>query len=203
MKTGPGSPGASKSLRDQAERRVLERQAELPENLHALTPDQARKLLHELRVHQIELELQNEELRSAQERLRAAETRYLDLYEKAPVGYLTLDKNGIVLTANSTAEKLFAAERQPLVVLPENKFFLPEDRDIFYLHGRRLKKGEAGSCEVRMLGAGPFWARLASTIGQQNGGEALWRVMVSDVSEAKAAQALAAPAGPNRQKTFG
>ena len=199
---GPASPETEQALRRRAEVRVLEKQDQFPENARALTPDQSRKLLHELRVHQIELELQNEELRSAQEQLRTAETRYLDLYEKAPVGYLTLDKNGIILTANSTAEKLFAAERQPLVGLPLNKFILPEDQDTFYLHGRRLEKGEAGGCELRMLGAVPFWARLASTIGQQNGGEALWRVMVSDVSEAKAAQALAALAAQNWQKTF-
>lgn len=198
----PALPGTAEALRGQAERRVLERQAELPENLHALTSDQARKLLHELRVHQIELELQNEELRSAQEQLRALQARYLDLYEQAPVGYLTLDKNGLIQTANSTASKLFAADRQPLAGQPLNKFILPEDQDIFYLYGRRLQKGEAADCELRMLGAVPFWARLASTMGQQNGGEVLWRIMVSDVSETKAAQALAARAAQEWQKTF-
>ncbi len=199
---GPASPGAAKALREQAERRVLERQAELPENLHALTSDQARKLLHELRVHQIELELQNGELRSAQERLQAAQARYLDLYEQAPVGYLILDKNGVIQTANSTASKLFAAERQPLTGQPLNKFILPEDQDIFYLHGRRVEQGEAGDCELRMLGAVPFWARLASTMGPRNDGAALWRVMVSDISEARAAQALAGRAAQDWQKTF-
>ena len=189
-------------MRDQAERRVLERQAELPENLHALTSDQARKLLHELRVHQIELELQNEELRSAQEHLQAAQARYLDLYEQAPVGYLTLDADGLILTANSTAAKLFAAERRPFTGQPLNKFILPEDQDVFYLHRKRLEKGETGTCELRMLGAVPFWARLASTLGPRNDGAALWRVMVSDVSETKAAQALAARAAQDWQKTF-
>lgn len=198
----PASPGAAETLRGQAERRVLERQAELPENLHALTSDQARKLLHELRVRQIELELQNEELRSAQERLRAAEARYLDLYEQAPVGYLTLDRNGLIQTANATASKLFAADRQPLAGQPLNKFILPEDQDIFYLHGRRLEKGEAADCELRMLGAVPFWARLASSMGPRNDGALTWRIMVSDVSETKAAQALAARAAREWQKTF-
>lgn len=199
---GPASPEAAQSLRRRAEVRVLEKQDQLPENLRALTPDQARKLLHELRVRQIELELQNEELNAEQAQLRATQTRYIDLYDQAPVGYLTLDADGLILTANSTAAKLFAAERRPVIGLPLNKFIMPEDQDVFSLHRRRLAKGEAVDCELRMLGAAPFWARLTSSMGPRAEGGTMWRVMISDISEAKAAQSAAVRAALDWQHTF-
>jgi PAS domain-containing protein len=72
----------------------------------SLSLDEARQLLHELRVHQIELEMQNEELRRAQEALEAARARYFDLYDLAPVGYCTLSEQGLILEANLTAATL-------------------------------------------------------------------------------------------------
>ena len=59
-----------------------------------LSPDEATRLIHELRVHQIELEMQNEELRLSEARLEESRSRYADLYDFAPVGYLTLDDGG-------------------------------------------------------------------------------------------------------------
>jgi len=60
------------------------------------------KTIHELGVYQIELEMQNEELRQAQVSLGASRAKYSDLYDFAPVGYLTFDKNGVVIEANLT-----------------------------------------------------------------------------------------------------
>lgn len=139
---------------------------------------------------------------TARAQLLADLARYIDLYEQAPVGYLTLDDGGVVLTANYTAAKLFAAESGPIIGQALNKFILPEDQDIFSLHRRRLEKGGSGNCELRMLGAVLFWARLASGIGTRPEGGNLWRVMITDISEAKAAQSAAARAARDWQHTF-
>ena len=72
-------------------------------------------LLHELQVHQIELEMQNEALRQAQQALEEARDRYLDLYEFAPVGYLTLSAEGIIEAINLTGAKLLGRERRQLL----------------------------------------------------------------------------------------
>ena len=68
--------------------------------------------LHELRVHQIELEMQNEELRQTQAELSAAKTRYFDLYDLAPVGYLTVGEKGLILESNFTAAKLLGGDAE-------------------------------------------------------------------------------------------
>lgn len=198
----PALPGAARALRSRAETQFIEKQAELPENQHTLTPEQARKLMHELRVHQIELELQNEELTTAQAQQRAAQARYFDLYDQAPVGYLTLDADGIILTANRTAAKLLGAEGRPLAGAPLTKFILPEDQDIFYLHRKQLEKGAAKDCELRMAGAAPFWARLASTMGPRAEGASLWRITVIDISEAVKARELVKQTANDWQETF-
>ncbi len=87
-------------------RKVVDRRAEdLWERSmreHAKPNEEARKVLHDLRVHHIELELQNEELRRAQAELEASRARYFDLYDLAPVGYCMLSEKGLILEANLT-----------------------------------------------------------------------------------------------------
>ncbi len=88
-------------LRKKAEAR-LKFEDPLPEEI---SPAAAQKLIHELRVHQIELKMQNDELRQAQEILEESRSRYSDLYDFAPIGYLTLDELGIIREANLTAAR--------------------------------------------------------------------------------------------------
>ncbi len=75
------------ALREQAEKLLSEKKTPMPQQ-------DAQKMLHELEVHQIELEMQNEELRQAQDTISASQERYADLYDFAPVGYFTFDQLG-------------------------------------------------------------------------------------------------------------
>src|SRR5664279_5030915 len=97
---------SAQALRQRAEALAGERARRVPEDPEARSPEAARRALHELRVHQIELEMQNEELRMAQEELEASRARYFDLYDLAPVAYFTLSDQGLILEANLTAAPL-------------------------------------------------------------------------------------------------
>jgi PAS domain S-box-containing protein len=163
----------------------------MPENLEALSPDAVRRALHELRVHQIELEMQNVELRRAQEELEGSRARYFDLYDLAPVGYFTLSERGLILEANLTAAKLLGVARGALVKQPLSHFILPEDQDIHYRHFKPLlETGTPQSWELRLLrkDAAPFWARVEAATAQDADAAFVCRVVVSDISESKRAE---------------
>ncbi|MCX7044383.1 MAG: PAS domain-containing protein [Candidatus Sumerlaeota bacterium] len=176
------------NLRRQAEAMVRAKAAQTPESLEALSPEAARKALHELHVHQIELEMQNEELRRTQGELEALRERYFDLYDLAPVGYITLSEQGLIQEANLTATGLLGVERGALVKQPLTRFILPEDQDIYYRHHKQLfETGAPQVCEFRMLRANiaPFWACFEAITAQDANGALVCRVLLSDISERK------------------
>ncbi len=145
-------------------------------------------LLHELQAHQIELELQNQELRRAQVQHDTERARYFDLYDLAPVGYCTLDPQGLMLEANLTAATQLGVSRGALIKRPFSRFVFEADQDIYHLYRKRLlEMGSVQSCELRMTkGNGtPFWAHLAANVTQNARGVALQRVILSDISESK------------------
>ncbi len=171
-------------------RRQAEEKAALsPENIEALSPEETRQTLHELQVHQIELEMQNEELRRTQVELDASRARYFDLYDVAPVGYFSLSETGLILEANLTAATLLSVPRGVLVKQPITRFIFKEDQDIYYRLRKSLLETLAPQvCELRMLraDAAPFWARLEATAVQDGkSGEAVCRAVVSDITERK------------------
>ncbi|MEA1051456.1 PAS domain-containing protein, partial [Lamprobacter modestohalophilus] len=86
--------------------------------------DATQQLLHDLQLHQIELEIQNRDLRQAQIDLEDSHHRYAELYDFAPVGYLTLDHNGLIRSLNLTAAKLLGRERSGLVDRPLSGFLV-------------------------------------------------------------------------------
>jgi len=135
---GDASKGSGRTLRQQAEGLFRETAAHLPEDLAALCPEETRQTLHELRVHQIELEIQNEELRRTQGELVEERTRYFDLYDLAPVGYLTLSEKGLIMEANLTAATMLGVARRSLLNSPITLFIPKEDQDIFYLNRKQL-----------------------------------------------------------------
>ncbi len=154
----------------------------------SLTAQATERLLHELQVHQVELELQNEELRRAQVQLDAERARYFDLYDLAPVGYCTLDPQGLILEANLTAATLLGVSRGALMKRPFSRFILKADQDTYYLYRKQLlEMGSVQSCELRMTqGDGtPFWVHLATSVGENAEGMPAQRVILSDISESK------------------
>ena len=159
-----------------------------------LSPEAAQQLVHELRVHQIELEMQNEELRRMQEVLEASRARYFDLYDLAPVGYFTLSEQGLILEANLTATTMLGVPRGALIDQPLTRSILPEDEDIYYLHRKRLlETGTPQVCQLRMERQYPrvsqFWARLESTlVHDEESGAPVCRVTMSDITKQKGGQ---------------
>ncbi len=153
--------------------------------------DDAMALQHELDIHGLELELQNDELRESQIALEASRARYVDLFDLAPVGYLTLDTAGIITDANATAALLFRTTRSGLVRQPFTAFVQPADQDTFYLLRKELLTTAAPqSCEITMSrrGARPFVAWLdARAIENQDGAPAL-HITLSDISDRKDAE---------------
>jgi PAS domain S-box-containing protein len=113
--------------------RALARLAAEGPQAEGLFPDEAARLIHELRVHQIELEMQNHDLRETQTRLEGSLRKYADLYDSAPVGYLTLDDEGAILKANLTAAAFLDRERSRLLNQPFPDFLVDYDRPAFRL----------------------------------------------------------------------
>ena len=110
------------NLRQQADA-ILQAKRELSvECIKALSAEALQEVFHELYVHQAELELQNEELRQTQIALDAAKTRYFELYDLAPVGYLTLSKKGLITQANFAAATMLGLPRRALVKKPFSNF---------------------------------------------------------------------------------
>jgi len=148
---------SSRQLRQRAMAKLEARLTCVPETP---TPAQAHTLLKELRVHLIELEMQNEELRRTQADLEIFRARYFDLHERAPVGYLTVNEEGVILEANLPASVLFGMNRSILVRRNFSQCIESADRDIYYLtRNHLLKTGASHVSEfrMRMMPITAFW----------------------------------------------
>ena len=186
-------PADASELRRQAEELARRTDGLEPEDLEVLSPEKLRQVLHELRVHQIELEMQNEELRRAQAELDSERERYFDLYDMAPVGYCTLSDKGLIQQANLTAASMLGLARGVLLKRPFSRFILADDQEAYYLFRKKLlDTGQPQSCELRMVkqGGSTFWVRLQATIAREDGRPPVCRVVLSDISDRKQAEEL-------------
>lgn len=177
----------SDDLRSRAEHRARETAAD-PRVAGRLASEDSR-LLHDLRVHQIELEMQNEELRRTEANLEASRARYFDLYDLAPVGYLTVNEAGLVVEANLTASTLLRVARGALLEQPLTRFLVPEDQDRYYLYRKRLfatGAPQALDVRVRRPDGTQFWARFEATTAQDaEAATEVCRMVVSDITDQK------------------
>ena len=162
------------------------------EHLDPPSPEDILVTLHELRVHQIELDMQNEELRRTQAALGAERERYLDLYDQAPVGYCTVSGQDLLIEANLSVATLLGAARDALIKQPISRFIFKEDQDIYYLFRKQpFETGKPQACEMRMVTTDgtAFWAHLQATVTQDESGTPVCRMVISDITERKRAEA--------------
>jgi PAS domain S-box-containing protein len=187
----PSAPGA-KLLRQQAEELADANGLASSADLEALSPEAARQMLHELRVHQIELEMQNEELRRAQLELDSSRARYFELYDLAPVGYCMLNEQGLILQANLNAAVLLGVARSALVRQPISGFIFRDDQDIYYRFRKQLFETEEPQwCDLQMIkhDRTPLWVQLAATSAVDEEGVRVMRLVLNDISDRKRVEA--------------
>lgn len=189
---------SAKVMRTQAEAAV-QKQFSILTNSSTLTLEETRALLHELRVHQVQLEMQNEELLNAQMALEDSRARYLDLYDFAPVGHCSVNENGVIVEANLTLTSLLGVTRNALIGKPFTAFILSADQDSFYVLNKRLLEVDALSAQVaepphtielRLKGQddAAIWVTLLAaqtfTLGRKQ-----LRLVITDISAKKLAEA--------------
>ena len=176
---------------------TLRRRAEVAlssesERLDDLSPEETRHLVHELRTQQIELELQNEELRAVQLELAKARDLYSDLYDFAPIGYATLSDKGVIQQANLPLTEMLGVSRGDLLGQPLSAFVAAEDADRYYRHRRGVSHQEAAlACELRMMGpdGNTFWAAVACVADRSSGKrDSALHCAISDITERKQAE---------------
>ena len=182
-----GPPRAT-DLRQEAERRLRNKKGAPLEDMATVD---VRALLHELQVHQIELEMQNEELRSAQVALREVSDKYHDLFDFAPIGYFRLDEAGRILEVNLAGAALLGLDRNAVTLKRFGQFVTVEDRTAFadFCH-RVLATDTRETCEVKLLREGqPVHALVEGVAAQDHQRQGkLCRAAVIDITERKQAE---------------
>jgi PAS domain S-box-containing protein len=169
------------------------------EDLKGLSTTDARSLVSELQVHQTELEMQNEELRKAKKELEDVRNSYSDLYDFAPVGYFTFDKNGLIYKMNLTSAAKLGMERGFLIKKPFSNYISKSSKDVFYSHLHQVfNTGKRQTCEIKLQDKKgiEFDAQL-ETIPEQEieGNINRCKTIVIDITERKRAEKAAEELG--------
>ena len=150
MKKGTVEDTNATELRHRAEKRLAETQATAGPQVNY---EDTLKLIHELQVHQIELEMQNDELMHAQAELEISYEKYSDLYDFAPIGYITLTEDGIIREANLTCAALLRVERSYLINRNFAPFVSDKTRSIFYEFLQKVFESNIKkTCELVLAG---------------------------------------------------
>ncbi|MEI7990304.1 MAG: PAS domain S-box protein [Chloroflexota bacterium] len=158
---------------------------------NTLSEQDTERLLHELQVHQIELEMQNDVLRQAQAELEISHNRYTNLFDYAPLGYLTFNEQGLILETNLTAVTMLGVVRSRLVDRRLAQFILPADEDIYFRFCQALFNGGLPQvCELRIVknDGTSFWARLDANLVQVELGKPVCHVTLGDITASKQAE---------------
>lgn len=195
VKRGRAEPADSSNLRKSAEE-LLSRHIS---DLEAPSPEEVQQLVYELEVHRIELEMQNEELREAQQELEASRDRYADLYDFAPLGYVSLDKHGRIQEINLAAAKLLGRERARVTGRPFVSYVAMEDKNTFVHHVRKCVEGQqqvTSEIELTAKGGQSIPVQLDSIAARDPTSRVtLCRTAITDVTEREQAAGAVREAG--------
>lgn len=146
-------------------------------------------LIEELSIYQIELEHQNLELIQSQENLQQSNNRYLDLFDNAPVGYMIVDINGLIIDINQTAAKLLEHSKNEFANSKISKYIHPDYQDIYYLYFQALIRGsQKQPCDIKLRKGNNsyIFARIQGNMQPFiEGIEAEFRLAISDISAQK------------------
>lgn len=174
-----------KQLRQQAEKNIHKQSL----NLKQLSDEDIQQLFYDLQVHQWELEAQNETLRQTQDALTEMRDKYRDLYNFAPVGYFSLNKQGLILEVNHTGAMLLGKHKKELLKKPFSKSIAPANQDIFYLHYQQLLNTQtAQSFELKLLKQDGchFWGHLEMTpVNNEQDKLHSCRLVIIDITQRK------------------
>ena len=171
-----------------------------------------QRLIEDLRVHQIELEIQNEELRNAQHALEQSRDRYLALFHFAPVGYVVTDATGIIKKVNQTLALMIGKDISEMLDMPFGNWVHPNDQDVFYSRFRAYYNNPAKkNFEIQLLSddRSDLYVKLDGyRIGSEDGhsidpaGNGLLLIGISDITRAKKAQQAIVTAKRQWEQTF-
>lgn len=160
------------------------------EKVDSLTLDEIHAMVHELKVYQIELEMQNDELRKTQLELERVKARYFDIYDLAPEGYLIVSEKGLILESNLTAAVMLGELRHSLVNKRVSEYIAKEEQDVFYGYRKQLYESlQPLECEMKMLKSDKteFWGSMKSTVVMEEG-MLNCRTVLKDITTRKTAE---------------
>jgi diguanylate cyclase (GGDEF)-like protein/PAS domain S-box-containing protein len=176
-----------KQLRSAAEESIAKEVKLNRHDIEGLSLEELNNIIHDLKVHQIELEMQNEELKRIQVELDITKTRYVDLYEMAPGGYLVVSEAGNILEANLTAAVLLGLKRGNLSKQRLVTSVFREDQSDYYFFIKNLFRSMChAECELRFIKSDGtlMWANVVATAVEE-GTELVCRIIISDISKRK------------------
>ncbi len=163
--------------------------AQAPDSPERIPPEAVQEAFSRLQACQIELETKNEELRQARAELKAAQARYADLYDLAPVGHATIDESRRIVAANQTLAGFVGEAKEALVNQPIDRYISPDDRDTFAHHCQQLfDTGASHACELRLLqGNGRFlWVQSEGVVSQPEAdGSPICYLVISNITRQK------------------
>lgn len=163
-----------------------------PEAMEEMPFKDVRNLIEELGIHHIELEMQNDELRQAQLELQEARDRYLDLYDLAPTGYMTVNQGGLIIESNLACAELLGVERSRLINSRFSAFVAPGFQDEYYLYVKRVFQAACKqTCELGLKTKDgiPLYVQLQGLALQDpKGDSSQLRLAMTDIAERKEAE---------------